>query len=136
MVDSDPFELGRRKILNFGHTIGHGIESVMMESSSPLLHGEAIAIGMITESYISYHQNMISKEDLKVISQYLTGLYGKPLLDPQRYNDFIERMRHDKKNRGNEINFTLLREIGRAEENCRAEVKVIKESLDYYNSLL
>lgn len=135
VVDSDPFERGRRKILNFGHTIGHGVESVMLESAHPLLHGEAVAIGMIAESYISKQKEMISGEDLKAIGNYLIGLYGSPTLHEGQYDDFIIKMRHDKKNRGDEINFTLLESIGKARENCQADTQLIKESIDYYNSL-
>ncbi len=135
VVDSDPYERGRRKILNFGHTIGHGVESVMLESAHPLLHGEAVAIGMIAESYISNRKKMISDEDLKAIGNYLIGLYGSPTLHEGSYDDFIVKMRHDKKNRGDEINFTLLESIGKARENCQADTQLIKESIDYYNSL-
>lgn len=135
VVDSDPYERGRRKILNFGHTIGHGVESVMLESAHPLLHGEAVAIGMIAESYISKQKEMISDEDLKAIGNYLIDLYGRPTVHRGQYEEFIVKMRHDKKNRGDEINFTLLESIGKARENCQADTQLIKESIDYYNSL-
>ena len=135
IVEIDPFEKGLRKALNFGHTIGHAVESQYLESKKPLLHGEAVAIGMICESYISHKLSKLSAKDLKGISKLLVQVYGKYKLRKKDYPAMIRLMRKDKKNEKNEINFTLLKAPGKCLVNQSADVPLIVESLDYYRAL-
>ncbi len=135
IVREDPHELGLRKLLNFGHTIGHAIESVFLESSKPLLHGEAIAIGMICESYISAAKGKIDEEELTQVTAYLCTIFGSPAIDPVDYDEFIIRMQGDKKNTAGMINFTLLEKPGKGLINQTADEELIKASLDYYHRL-
>ena len=135
IVEIDPFEKGLRKALNFGHTIGHAVESQYLESKKPLLHGEAVAIGMICESYISHKMSGLSTKDLKEITKFLVRTYGKYKLLKKDYPAMIQLMRKDKKNEKDEINFTLLKAPGKCLVNQSAEVALIKESLDYYRAL-
>lgn len=132
IVVEDPFEKGIRKALNFGHTIGHAIESVFLETSSPLLHGEAIAIGMICEAYISHKKANLSKNSLEEIVSFFLRIYGKIILDPKDFPRMLDIMGNDKKNIGKEINFSLIPEIGSVLVNQTAGENLIVESLEYY----
>lgn len=133
IVEEDPFESGIRKALNFGHTIGHAVESVSLSSPNPLLHGEAIAIGMIAESYIAYRVGQLSSDELEQITDFLLRIYDPVLLQTQHYDRFVQLMRKDKKNEASEINFTLIHPIGQAHINRTCSVDIILESLNYYN---
>lgn len=135
VVDADPFEQGLRKTLNFGHTIGHAIESWALDSEHPLTHGEAIAAGMICESYLSPPVTGLSKESQQDISNYILKIYGKYSLQREYFPQLIRLMKNDKKNKNGKINFTMLDRLGDAviDQHC-AEEKVL-ESLSYYMTL-
>ncbi len=135
VVQQDPREKGLRKILNFGHTIGHAVESVMMPSNDKLLHGEAIAIGMIAEAFLSTKLAGLPSDQLAAISSYLLRIFGKVNLDPSQYESIMELMMLDKKNEKGMINFSLLHQIGYAQENYFAHQDAIIESLKYYGNL-
>ena len=134
IVEIDPFEKGLRKALNFGHTIGHAIESHFLETEKPLLHGEAIAIGMICESYLSKKVGL-SEEALKEIESFLFRIYGKINLPTKAFSVMLGIMRQDKKNIGDQINFTLLETTGHGVVNQTATTNEIIEAMHYYNSL-
>ena len=134
IVLEDPFEHGRRKALNFGHTVGHAVESYYLETEQRLLHGEAIAHGMIAESYLSHAAGLLPEEELREITAYLIGVYGHRIVPVAAFPRLFALMRQDKKNEGEEINFTLLEAAGRAVVNKTATVGVIERSLVYYNS--
>ncbi len=137
IVLTDPNEKNQRKLLNFGHTIGHAVESFALNSDGlPLLHGEAIAIGMICESYISYKNTGLTVNELEEIAHTILNFYSPFRIDNVSYDELLELMGNDKKNENNQINFSLLTKIGEAKINQNAEVKTIKESLDYYKSLI
>ncbi len=133
IVKSDPKEEDNRKVLNFGHTIGHAIESWSFESDEvTLLHGEAIAIGMICESYVSYRKAKLSELSLREITSFLLSSFNPAKIDSFAFNRLIELMKHDKKNEKGEINFTLISAIGKAEINRNISADIIRESLKYY----
>jgi 3-dehydroquinate synthase len=133
IVGSDPYESGRRKILNFGHTIGHALESFSQESDvKTLLHGEAIAVGMVCESFISTRVMGMHENDLEEITSFIFSLFAKIDLEPFSYHRIIELMRHDKKNRDGRIRFSLLTRIGDAEYDCEIHADRIVESINYY----
>ena len=135
IVLADPFEKGIRKALNFGHTIGHAVESYFLETDHPLLHGEAIAIGMITESYLSMHLTGLSQTDLEVITPFILNHYGHRSLPESSFDTLLKIMSNDKKNQGNTINFTLLKAPGQCTINQIASEELILESLRFYNQL-
>jgi len=136
IVLNDPFEKNERKLLNFGHTIGHAIESFSLKNDeNPLCHGEAIAIGMICESYISNKSNQMSTTDLKEITATISSFYHHYALADLNFHSYIELMKHDKKNEKNEINFTLLSKIGAGDFNHEIGVELILDSLSYYNAI-
>ncbi|MEL6924259.1 MAG: 3-dehydroquinate synthase [Bacteroidota bacterium] len=136
VVEADPFEHGLRKSLNFGHTIGHGIEGVLLESASPLLHGEAIAIGMICESYLSGKVLGLDELSLNEIAQFILRIYGKEELYDSDFSQMISLMRKDKKNQDARINFTMLKQPGESLINQTSKEAAIVESMRYYNQLV
>ena len=135
VVTSDPLEKGLRKILNFGHTVGHALETYHLNSDKHLLHGEAIAIGMICECYLSHKIVGMPSEILEEISNYLTTVFGHHSKLMSDADQLIKIMRQDKKNNGKVINCTLLKNIGQPILNQEISDNLILESLDYYNSL-
>jgi 3-dehydroquinate synthase len=134
-VTLDPQEKGWRKALNFGHTIGHAIEGVALRSDHPLLHGEAIAIGMICETFLSYLQCNLSQQQVAQISRYLLEIYGHHPLDLRLFDNYMALMKNDKKNEDGEINFSLLSSAGTVEINQQCSPAWIMQSLQYYNDL-
>ncbi len=134
IISADPYENGLRKTLNFGHTIGHAIESASLKTKKPLLHGEAIAIGMICEAYLSRKIIGLKSEDLEEITSFIISIFNpKPI--KQSVNQLIILMKQDKKNKDSEINFTLLSSIGKAEINNSCSEELIEESFGFFNSL-
>ena len=134
VVLEDPKENGLRKMLNFGHTLGHAIESYFLESENKenLTHGEAIAIGMITETYISSKLFGFPKEKLSEIKEKISAIYGKAPIKKSDYTPIIELLKHDKKNTKGNVNFVLLSDLEQVKFNCIVSKKLIIESLDYY----
>jgi 3-dehydroquinate synthase len=136
IVETDPTEMGLRKILNFGHTLGHAVESYFLPiPAQKLLHGEAIAIGMICESFLSFKQNYISSEDLANITQFIIKIYGKPLISAAEIDKIIPLTLQDKKNSHGSVKFSLLKSVG----NCGFDINItadeMYESLVYYSQL-
>ena len=135
IVLEDPFERGLRKALNFGHTIGHALESYWLNTDRRLLHGEAIAAGMIAESWLSAEQHELTDADLQSITTYLLAVYGHQSIPESAFPALLDLMRQDKKNEDDRINFTLLQAPGRAVVNQTAPAERIAAALRYYNGL-
>lgn len=135
IVAIDPFEKGLRKALNFGHTIGHAVESYFLETENPLLHGEAIAVGMICETYLSVQNLELPLATLKEIEAFIFKIYGKIHLPEHAFNEMLGIMQQDKKNTDERINFTLLKAAGEGIVNETATMEQIVESLQHYNAL-
>lgn len=136
VVARDPKESGLRKILNFGHTIGHAIESYYLNiPGKKLLHGEAIAIGMICEAFLSYRKTGLPQEDLKAISEYLVSVFGRPEVDPQLAGVIAGLALQDKKNYQGQVNAALLARIGEAVYDIPVNGEDIFNALSFYASL-
>ncbi len=136
VVTIDPLEKNLRKILNFGHTIGHAIESFSLANDKkPLTHGEAIAIGFICEAALSIKNSTLTKDELNDISTYILSLYPKYNIKQKSFDALLALMQSDKKNEEGNILFSLLEKIGKCNFNCRVSTADILSSLDYYNSL-
>ncbi len=136
VVLADPFEKGLRKTLNFGHTIGHAIETHFLETEDMLLHGEAIAIGMICEAYLSHKVAGLSKEALDEITNFTLAVFGKVSVTSAPIDAILGLMQHDKKNEKGVLKFSLLSAIGKCEINQEVSSEQIQASLDYYNSAI
>ncbi|MFK7782781.1 MAG: 3-dehydroquinate synthase, partial [Psychroserpens sp.] len=138
IVMEDPNEQGVRKHLNFGHTLGHAVESYFLESEnkSELLHGEAIAIGMILECYISSKSLRFSETDLNFITDAINNIYKPVRFNNEDYDPIIELLKYDKKNEHGNINFVLLEAIGQPKINCLVTNELIIEAFEYYNNSL
>lgn len=134
ITDKDPLEIGLRKILNFGHTSGHAMESVALEQSLDLLHGEAVAAGMCVELYLSRKLGLGTK-DSDQIAQRIVSWFGKLAWVDQNRDAIAAKMWQDKKSRGTELNFTLLSQIGIAEYNVVASEEEVMDALTYYSNL-
>ncbi|MCK5729843.1 MAG: 3-dehydroquinate synthase, partial [Draconibacterium sp.] len=134
-VSNDPTEQNIRKALNFGHTAGHAFESLAMEQKRPILHGYAVAFGMVTELFLSSKKCDFQVKTVANITNWLLKIYGKFEFNRSDYNRLYELMTHDKKNESGRINFTLIREIGKIEINQDCDKELIFEALDFYNGL-
>ena len=134
IVKQDPTENGIRKALNFGHTLGHAIESYLLETTTPLLHGEAIAIGMILESYISKEKNLITNEEFLEIKKVITSIFEMHSFGQNDINLIQELLIHDKKNEYGKVQFALLKNIGNTAINQSVESELIIDSFHNYNS--
>jgi 3-dehydroquinate synthase len=142
VVAQDPCEQGMRKILNFGHTIGHAIESAALDAqhsatdSQPVAHGYCVLWGMVAEVYLSVVHAACPREILQQLVQVMLQYYGRPNCNCKQREQLIERMYHDKKNAANKTpNFTLLKNIGEPIIDQHLEEKDIDEALEYLFSL-
>ena len=137
IVTEDPLEQGIRKALNLGHTIGHAFESFSLQSSltshhSPLLHGYAVAYGLISELYLSTVKTGFPSDKMHQTVSFIKEHYGKMTVTCDDYPTLLELMTHDKKNVAGTINFTLLGGIGDIRINQTATKEDIYEALDFY----
>jgi 3-dehydroquinate synthase len=131
-VASDPTEQNIRKALNFGHTAGHAFESLAMEQKRPILHGYAVAYGMMAELFISVEQNQFSKTDFENLNGWLLKIYGKFEIEKSDFGRLFTLMTHDKKNESGRINFTLLPETGKFTINQNCGKEMIFRALEYF----
>ena len=134
IVLQDPEEKNVRKLLNFGHTLGHVIESYCLENSHfpTLLHGEAIAVGMILEAYISYKKGLLTKNLYTEIKETLNLMYKPIVFNENDIEICSSLLIHDKKNENGKIRFTLLEDIGKGIIDQTVESHFIKEAFDDY----
>lgn len=137
-VSIDPLEKGVRKILNLGHTIGHAFESFALHAKKPVLHGYAVAWGLICELYIAHRQCDFPKEELKEIIELIKNKYGSFYIECKDYEQLFEYMLHDKKNTQGEgiINMPLLKAIGEVSLDEIIKKELILESFDFYRDFM
>lgn len=136
IVEQDPKEEGLRKTLNFGHTVGHALESFSFTTNQPMLHGYAVMYGMVAELYLSVIKLDFPRQILSQVVTFMKEYYGKPLCPCQKYEQLFELMKHDKKNASPEqISFTLLRNVGNCRLNQSATKEEIYEALDFLFNL-
>lgn len=136
VVDKDPKENGLRKTLNFGHTIGHAIESYFLSNpkKTTLLHGEAIAIGMVLACYLSSKILNFPIETTNSIKALFANYYGKVTIEEIDYAPIMELLKYDKKNNHGDINFVLLKSIGNPVIDCKVDDSTILDSFKYYQN--
>ncbi|MCJ7936105.1 MAG: 3-dehydroquinate synthase [Chryseobacterium sp.] len=135
VVEKDFHERDIRKTLNFGHTIGHAVESLCLQQGNPILHGEVVAMGMICEAHLACLENLISREDANSIIENIQRYY--PYLDISDFKDenITALLLNDKKNTDSKINFSLLSGIGSCTYDHQCSQKNILESLSFYRKL-
>ena len=131
IVTVDPLEKGIRKALNLGHTIGHALESWAMQKGQPVLHGYAVAYGLVCELYLSAAKVGFPTDVLRQTVQYINAHYPKLPITCDDYETLFALMKHDKKNTADHINFTLLGNIGDIRINQTATKEEIFEALDF-----
>lgn len=129
IVEKDPKEIGLRKILNFGHTIGHAIETFFMKTKDPLLHGEAIALGIMCESWISYKNKLLSIDEYNEIFFIIKSNYPFKKIKNIDLKKVLLIMECDKKNKNGKISFSLLNSIGKCLYGYNIENDIIKNNL-------
>lgn len=131
IVEQDPHEKGIRKALNLGHTFGHAFESWALKRK-PILHGYAVAFGLIPELYLSVAKTGFPTEKMRQTVNFIKENYGTLNITCDDYDELIELMHHDKKNQNGIINFTMLGAIGDIRINQTATTEEIKEALDFF----
>jgi len=136
IVLEDINERHLRKVLNFGHTVGHAIESYFLEQISleNFTHGEAIAIGMVIESFMSYKLHGFPFDELETLKNYVHKIYGKKIIPSEHYASILDLMKHDKKNRNGTIHYILLKNITDFIIDATAPEELVINGLNYYNS--
>ncbi|MBF9222052.1 3-dehydroquinate synthase [Hymenobacter ruricola] len=136
IVAQDPLEAGPRKLLNFGHTVGHALESyLLLQPGREALHGEAVAAGLVCESWLSVQRGLLSPEELDKIETFVFSIYDKLNFVLMETTAIAEFALQDKKNSGATINCTLLNGIGNGVFDQSVTVAEIAESLRYYHRL-
>jgi 3-dehydroquinate synthase len=136
IVTQDPTEKNIRKSLNFGHTLGHAIESYFLENKNKttLLHGEAIAVGMILESYISYDKKLITETEYLEIKTTIKAIFDDIVFAENDIDPILELLIHDKKNEYGTVQFALIEGIGKIKINQSVENELILEAFNDYKS--
>lgn len=132
IVMHDPTENGIRKALNFGHTLGHAIESHLLMTGKPILHGEAIAAGMIMESYLSYRKNLISSAEYTSVKSTIKNVFDDLEFDENDVAAILELIIHDKKNEYGSVLFALLDGIGKIAIDQHADNELIMSAFEDY----
>ncbi|AHM61876.1 3-dehydroquinate synthase [Flammeovirgaceae bacterium 311] len=134
VVAQDPTEKGLRKILNFGHTLGHALESYRLEGSKAqqLLHGEAIAAGMLCEAWLSTKKSGLPEKDLNKIARYLSTVWPQPMAKLEDIPPILTRLEQDKKNEGRQVLFSLLKAPGESVYNVAVQQAEARQALEWY----
>ncbi|MDN3620390.1 3-dehydroquinate synthase [Polaribacter undariae] len=135
VVLQDPKEQSLRKILNFGHTLGHAIESFYLESEDKenLTHGEAIAIGMVCECFMSAKLLGFPTEKVNEVKEVVLSIYNRTTLLKEDFSAIMELLKHDKKNVNGQVNFVLLNDYQDYKIDCKVPEELIVESMEFYN---
>ena len=134
IVAADPFEKNERKFLNFGHTIGHAVESYFINNDLPILHGEAVAIGMITEGYLSNQHLPFSNNDKNKLEQIIDKYFDRLKIPENGIEEILNNLDQDKKNEDSKIQSVLLNQIGEATHSIEITKKEVADALKYYNA--
>lgn len=129
IVKKDLHEKDLRKSLNFGHSIGHALESALIKQNKAILHGEAIAAGMLMESAIAHALKRLTKKELADITNYIRSIYSSIKMTKETTALLLEYILHDKKNEGDLLCFALPKGIGNYELHCGISIESIKEAI-------
>lgn len=131
IVEEDPYDLDKRRTLNFGHTVGHALETYTLQAGKAITHGHAVALGLCCECYISYLHHFMNRNTAEEVKEFIVPLFPLPQIPRKDFVKICELMFYDKKNNAEGINFTLLKEIGFAVPNQQSDTEEILESLKF-----
>lgn len=135
IVFDDPIEKGSRKLLNLGHTIGHAVESAFLNENGKVIHGEAVAMGILCEAYIGHRRQMLPSEDFLQITDTFTRIYSKIEGTELAVEQIIKNCRQDKKNSEGKISCVLLERIGKADHRQFISEAEIRSALLWYSQM-
>jgi len=134
IFESDPMELNNRKYLNYGHTLGHAIESYLLGKDREILHGEAVAIGLVLETYISYLKRNFNLKLTNEIKNHINQHYKRIKFSQESILKIIDLLKYDKKNNTEEPMFVLLNNLGKMKINQSVSSEEIKEAFNFYHN--
>ena len=134
VVTEDPYEKGLRKTLNAGHTIGHAVETYLLQANRKILHGEAVAVGLVCEGFLALERGMLTAEAFDEIKNYVLEVFGKVQFASNEEDGIARLTMQDKKNKGNKILCVLLEGIGNAKWDCEIRPEEVKRALAFYRS--
>ncbi len=136
VVLKDPTEKGLRKVLNFGHSLGHAVESYFLDNNEKahLTHGESVAVGMVVAAYLSSKYCNLDFKEAISIKHFLQSYYGKVTIKKTDYPALLNLLKHDKKAISGQVKFVLIDNIGSFKLDCQVTEKALIEALDFYNS--
>lgn len=134
VVIQDPYEKGLRKILNAGHTIGHAVETYLLKTKRKILHGEAVAVGLVCEGFLSREKGMITQREFEEIKHYILKVFGKVKFESGEEEGITKLTTQDKKNKENKVLCVLLDGIGKARWDCEIRPEEVKRALAFYRS--
>lgn len=132
IVKKDLHETNLRKSLNFGHNIGHALESALIKQNKDILHGEAVAAGMIMEAEIAQSLKRINHKEQKEITAYITSIYKSIKITKEIESQLLQYILHDKKNEGDDLCFALPKGVGAFELYCGVSMDNIKKAISNY----
>jgi 3-dehydroquinate synthase len=132
IVAADPYESGLRKALNFGHTLGHAIESYYLETPEPLLHGEAIAIGMVAEAWLAVRLGLLEQAEAEAIRAFVARVYDPVTIPESAFFNLYFRTLQDKKNHGSHVRYALIGGVGTPVLDQEADRDLVFEALRFY----
>ncbi len=133
IVAADPLEKNERKFLNFGHTIGHAVETYFLTNNMPILHGEAVAIGMITEAHLSEQKTGLSTTDKNELIRIIDTYFERKDIPESGMEEILTNLAQDKKNKGTQIQAALLHKLGAAVHSIIITKKEVAEALAFYS---
>lgn len=136
IVAIDPFEKKERKALNFGHTVGHALETYFLSIGKNIYHGEAVLLGIIAESYLSVLKSSLKEEELGEIVNFIQNHYDLDSFDNWSDEEILRITKNDKKNKEGIVLCTVLPEIGSFEVDVPVSEKEIIDSLEYLRKTL
>lgn len=135
VIQQDPYEKGLRKILNAGHTVGHAIESFFLAKGNKILHGEAIAAGLVAEAFIAVKRGFLDEQSLGSLASYMRSVFGKLDIQQNELKNIAVLCLQDKKNKGNSVLGVLPDGIGKAKWDVEISIGEIEECLSFYRML-
>jgi 3-dehydroquinate synthase len=135
IVLKDPTEKGLRKLLNFGHTIGHALETYALENKRPLLHGQAVALGMLAEAWLSVQLTGLSVDEFNEIQTIILSNFDVFQFEERNFDRILELMGHDKKNVSGKVRLTLVTQIGKGAYDICCEEGLLRDALKYLVAL-